>query len=159
MIIGFGYLGYSDQNRELAVTCLANSTSDVALRLNLTESEMESYGVKNVSRRFTFLFKSGFWILLAYLFLAIIWATCFRSKTRSAAVVKTLLSVVLVVQLGHFVTSNIFRFDHEGQVCSGSLVVIPINSTVDASESQNYYTSRLLFDGMNGIGAVNPDAC
>ena len=96
MIIGFGYLGYSDQNRELAVTCLANSTSDVALRLNLTESEMESYGVKNVSRRFTFLFKSGFWILLAYLFLAIIWATCFRNKTRSAAVVKTLLSVLLV---------------------------------------------------------------
>ena len=56
MIIGFGYLGYSDQNKELVVTCLANSTADVPLRLNLTESEMESYGVKNVSRRFTALF-------------------------------------------------------------------------------------------------------
>ena len=90
---------------------------------------MQEYGVKNVSRRFNVLFQTGFWILLAYLFLAIIWATCFRNKTRSAIIVKSLLSIVLVVQLGHFITSNIFRFDHEGKVCSGNYITIPVNST------------------------------
>ncbi len=137
--------------------CLANSTTEVPLRLDLTETEMENYGVKNVSRRFNILFKSGFWILNAYLILAIVWATCFRNKTKSAFVVKTLLFVVLVIQLGHFITSNIYRFDHEGKVCSGDDLIIPANIT---NTTDFRLTSRFLMaNGFLFGDSNNTDAC
>ena len=67
MIIGFGYLGYSEETSSDYV-CYANSTCDYPFRPNeYTPLELKEMNARNVSRRFQVLLRSGVYIVSIYL--------------------------------------------------------------------------------------------
>ena len=75
MIIGFGYLGYSEET-STDLVCYANSTADYPFPPNkFTPSDLKEMNARNVSRRFQVLLRSGVYIVSIYLGLWMLYYT------------------------------------------------------------------------------------
>ena len=100
--------------------CYANSTDDSPIRPNIPAAKLEEYNAVNVSERFKILLRSGFYISLVYTLLWIFFYTpCVQDNKIIRQIGFWTLFGVSLVYLGHFITANVFRFEHSGRVCSG----------------------------------------
>ena len=118
MIIGFGYLGFTDTDEPLV--CYANSTDNYPIPKNATEEDLTEWNADNVARRFQMLLQIGFYILIIYTSLWVLYyMPCVQDYRWAKKSVFWLIIVTSVVYLGFFLTANVFRFQHSGRVCSG----------------------------------------
>ena len=122
MIIGYGYLGWSDYVLEDRTPCYANSTlgHPYFYRDLPSPEEIQQSNMVNVSAQFKFLFRSGTIVLSCLVALAILNQIQLINKNKYIRITfRILLGIAVIAYFAHFITSNIFRFSKEGKVCSG----------------------------------------
>ena len=110
MIIGFGYLGF--QEPLVHRICYANSTDTLPIRAwNATDEDLADWNAVNVNWRFNFLLNTGFYIMIFYTCLWIMYyLPCVHDHKRAKKVVFILILLASVVYSGFFLTANVFRF-------------------------------------------------
>ena len=118
MIIGTGYLGYSEETDDLV--CYANSTSNIPMPLNSTSSQLSQYNAHNVSQQFRYLLRGGWYIYSIQIVIWIIYYTgCVQDHKTVKKVMRYIIAAISLVYLAYFITSNVIRFQHTGRVCAG----------------------------------------
>lgn len=141
MIIGFAYIGFSDENKDPnEVICWANSTNNLPFPKRVYEDPdlVSEWNIKNVSQRFKILFNTGFYIMVICLVLWIIYYfPCIQDNKRLSKIGQIILASATVIYMGFFITSNVFRFDHTGRVCSGEYGWLPKNTTTTEAHFGN----------------------